>query len=52
MEKRELKIRKTITISPELAEKIEIEAKEENRTTSNLIEFILRKHFRNSENQK
>ena len=51
MEKR-LKTRKTITISPELAEKIEIEAKEENRTTSNLIEYILRKYFRNSENQK
>ena len=45
-ENEEKKIRKTITLSPKTAKKIEIKAKEENRSISNCIEHILNVHFR------
>ena len=49
MKKTKPKIRKTITLSPKTAKKIEVKAKEENRTVSNFIEHIVSKHFRELE---
>ena len=46
------KIRKTITLSPEIAKKTDVKAKEENRTFSNFIEHILGKYFQKSKKKK
>jgi predicted CopG family antitoxin len=46
------KIRKTITLAPEIAKKVDAKAKEENRTFSNFIENLLGKYFQKSKKKK
>lgn len=49
---KENKVRVTIVLEKEMRERIDEEAKEDNRTRSNYIESVLKKHFSSKRNKQ